>query len=81
MAAVRVVVEGGMVRMIHRDDIVQELKPYGVVKTKRASYVEPFSNGQWTADMGPVGGPVLGPFETREIALSEEVRWLHERGF
>lgn len=44
--------------------------------TKRASHVEPTSDNQWTADMSPVGGPMLGPFETRQLALDAENEWL-----
>lgn len=31
---------------------------------------------KWWADMAPVGGPVLGPFDGRQQALDEEVAWL-----
>lgn len=31
---------------------------------------------RWWADLLPVDGPVLGPFDTREIALDEEAKWL-----
>jgi hypothetical protein len=48
----------------------------GKVSIQRASHVEPTEDGQWTADMSPVGGPVLGPFELRSVALEEEVKWL-----
>ena len=44
-------------------------------RTQRASHVEPGPTG-WTADMAPVGGPVLGPFDTRQTALDAEVAWL-----
>lgn len=45
---------------------------------KRASHVEPNNAGLWTADMAPVGGPVLGPYETREEALLAEVAWIQD---
>jgi hypothetical protein len=32
----------------------------------------------WWADMTPVGGPVLGPYDTREEALNDEKVWLEE---
>jgi hypothetical protein len=35
---------------------------------------------KWWADMLPVRGPVLGPFDTREEALREEVVWLNANG-
>lgn len=34
----------------------------------------------WWADLTPVGGPVLGPFNVRDIALSEEIKWLKKNG-
>jgi hypothetical protein len=33
---------------------------------------------KWWADMRPVRGPVLGPYDTKEVALDEEVKWLRE---
>ena len=44
----------------------------------RASHVEPTSSGQWTADLSPRGGPVLGPFALRGQALAAERDWLNE---
>ena len=37
---------------------------------------EPDAKGRWTADLGPVGGPVLGPFDLRSHALDAELAWL-----
>ena len=48
----------------------------GKLQITRASHVEPDSDGNWWADMGPVGGPVLGPFGTRGEALQAERGWL-----
>ena len=53
-----------------------------ITEIKRASHVEPTALMQsigWTSDMSPVGGPVLGPFDNRQDALTAEVEWL-ERG-
>lgn len=35
----------------------------------------------WWADMIPVGGPVLGPFNSRDEALEAEVGWLRDRDY
>lgn len=48
----------------------------GKVFIRRGSHVEPSSDGQWTADLHPVGGPVLGPYRFRSEALAAEVAWL-----
>lgn len=34
----------------------------------------------WWADMLPVNGPVLGPFDKHSEALAAEVEWLREHG-
>lgn len=38
--------------------------------------MEPTVDGRWTADLSPVAGPTLGPFNTRRAALDAEVAWL-----
>lgn len=59
-------------------DEAVDLQQIGGVSIKRASHVEPAAEnpGQWTADLRPVGGPVLGPFATRRAALDAEIAWL-----
>lgn len=52
------------------------LKSLGTVETRRASHVEPTADGAWTADLSPIGGPILGPFELRSTALAAELDWL-----
>jgi len=32
----------------------------------------------WWADMLPVGGPVLGPYDTHADALAAEIQWLRQ---
>ena len=46
---------------------------------RRASHVEPDRDGFWWADMGPVDGPVLGPYGSKSEALGAERAWLLER--
>ena len=75
-ATFEIVVGGGQVLFIHDDDLAQGLAELGPLTTERASYVEPTADGGWSADLAPVGGPVLGPFPRRDQALSEEVAWL-----
>jgi hypothetical protein len=53
-----------------------DLAPLGSVTIRRASHVEPDAQGRWTADLSPVGGPVLGPFTLRSAALDAERAWL-----
>jgi hypothetical protein len=40
--------------------------------------LEPDTHGRGTADLTPVGGPVLGPFSNRSEAPASESRWLEE---
>jgi hypothetical protein len=64
----------GNVRAVYDERIA--LAALGRPVISRASHVEPDDNGRWTADLGPVGGPVLGPFECRSAALAAESGWL-----
>lgn len=52
------------------------LDELGRASIARASHVEPTPDGTWTADLAPVGGPVLGPYAKRSEALAAEVAWL-----
>jgi hypothetical protein len=73
-----VIVEpNGMVRFIYDDDLASVMQDVGSLSVARASHVEPTSDGRWSADMSPVGGPMLGPFDTRSEALTREVDWLN----
>jgi hypothetical protein len=64
----------GTVRAIYDEAI--DLAMLGKPTIKRASSVEPDERGRWTADLSPVGGPVLGPFDLRSEALEAERDWL-----
>jgi hypothetical protein len=57
-------------------DETLELRSLGRSQISRASHVEPTQDGHWTADLAPVGGPMLGPFPSRSQALSAEIVWL-----
>jgi len=64
----------GVVRCIYSELI--NLSALGSMAIRRASYVEPNDLGQWTADLRPTQGPVLGPFQHRSEALTAEMHWL-----
>jgi len=61
------------------DDALTPLLQFGEASIRRASYVEPVGT-KWYADLSPVGGEVLGPFDLRSDALAAEAAWLLERG-
>lgn len=63
------------------NDAMRPLVFLGQTSIRRASHVEPTADNRWTADMGPSGGPVLGPFDTHAEAIAAELAWLGtERG-
>lgn len=64
----------GVARCIY--DEALDLREIGKLQITRASHVEPDAEGCWWADMGPVDGPVLGPFTSRTEALRAERGWL-----
>ena len=72
-----VVAADGVARCIYDDAL--DLREIGKLRITRASHVEPDAEGYWWADMGPVDGPVLGPFRSRTEALRAEREWLAAR--
>ena len=69
-----VILPGGTVRAVYSEEI--DLDSLGHAVITRASHVEPDERGCWLADLRPIGGPVLGPFERRSEALAAEIAWL-----
>ncbi len=57
-------------------DEARPLAELGRLTISRGSMVEPTEAGDWTADLSPVGGPLLGPFANRSAALDAEREWL-----
>lgn len=66
----------GTVRCVFGEEI--DLGELGQLSIRRGSHVEPTPDGQWTADLAPVYGPLLGPYPTRTAAFTAEVTWLQE---
>lgn len=64
----------GVVRCLYHEGI--NLSSLGSMAIARGSHVEPDQSGCWHADLAPVGGPSLGPFERRSLALAAEAQWL-----
>ncbi len=73
-----VITPEGELRFIYADMLLG-LLALGAGQIVRASHVEPTSKGQWTADLTPVGGPRLGPYPLRSLALQAEEGWLRPR--
>jgi hypothetical protein len=68
------VLPDGTIRAVFAEDI--DLRELGRLLITRASHVEPDAQGRWVADLMPVDGPVLGPFDLRSEALEAEQVWL-----
>lgn len=66
----------GKAAFIHDDDAAEIMEGLGGVTIRRASHVEPGPDNKWYADLSPIGGPKLGPFDRRQQALDDEAAWL-----
>ncbi len=71
-----VINSSGDIRCVYGEEV--NLSELGRLSIQRGSHVEPTADGQWTADMSPVQGPQLGPFDCRTQALAAEVAWLNQ---
>lgn len=69
-----VISPGGDIHCIYSEEI--DLTALGSPTITRASHVEPDRFGHWLADMSPMNGPPLGPFDSRSKALAAEHAWL-----
>jgi hypothetical protein len=58
-----------------------DLSALGELSIRRASHVEPDGHGGWYADLSPRGGPRLGPYDKRSMALAAEEAWLDRHLF
>jgi hypothetical protein len=66
----------GCIRCVYDEAI--DLHALGLVSIRRASHVEPDDQAAWWADLSPVGGPKLGPYEYRRKAIAAEMQWLQK---
>jgi hypothetical protein len=66
----------GNVRCVYGEEI--DLAALGQLSIRRGSHVEPDSDGKWWADLSPVKGPRIGPFDRRSDALDAEGAWLEK---
>lgn len=71
-----VITPTGTIRCLYDEAI--DLHAFGQPVISRGSRVEPTADGQWIADLSPVGGPSLRPFPCRSQALDAERQWLEE---
>ncbi len=69
-----VIATNGSIRCVYDEQL--DLSILGRLSIQRGSHVEPTRDGQWMADLSPVNGPQLGPFESRSDALAAERQWL-----
>ncbi len=70
----------GLIQFIYTEavDTPRLARALGAMTVRRASHVEPTEDGRWTADMSPMSGELLGPFDKRSEALTAETEWLDE---
>lgn len=71
-----VIRSNGVVNCVYGEAIA--LDEIGKPNIQRASHVEPNTDGFWVADLSPVHGPKLGPFQNRTLALKAETDWLRD---
>ena len=64
----------GGVRYVYGETI--DIATLGPPTITRGSHVEPDQDGRWYANLSPVDGPLLGPFDRRSDALKAEIKWL-----
>ena len=69
-----IITVAGQGRCVYGEAI--DLATLGKLEIQRGSHVEPDEAGQWWADLSPVAGPHLGPFDCRSQALDAERDWL-----
>ena len=59
-------------------DLVAAVRALNTLATPNGSALLVLPQGRWWADLSPVKGPKLGPFNQRRDALTAETKWLDE---
>ena len=67
----------GAIRCISAEEI--DLSSFGKLAIQRASHVESTASGDWTVDLSPVGGPVLGEIEDAHNFAGMRAAWSDAR--
>lgn len=74
-----VVIDDGEIRFVHDDDVTEALAPLGPAEIRRASNVEPMTDGRWVAVMDKVDGPTFIGTRRSDL-IAREVSWLSANG-
>lgn len=74
---IKLVVKDGTITSVYDDALIALFDDAEQVTTTRASHVEP-DGSEWSADLSPVGGPMLSGFTTRQAALDAEVQYINQ---
>lgn len=76
------IMSDGTIKFIYYDELNDLLKSGVSAVIKRVSHVDPRmtkSGVRWFVDLSPVDSPlVLGPFKTREKAITAEINWIQK---
>lgn len=68
----------GTMQFIYSDALSPLMQQALEKRILRVSHAEPDDEGNWRADLSPIGGPVSPPFALRQDALNWEIAWLEQ---
>lgn len=74
--------EDGGIMFVHDDEVAESLDTGIPPLIRRASHVEPTTDGKWSVDVAPIAGSptpmVIGTWPSRNAALCAEVEWVRD---
>lgn len=79
---IKILVRNGKVITLYDDEVAKALQKglQATAEIRRVSHVEsiPGENEkiEFTADLSPIGGPVLKGFDTYQAAVESEIAWI-----